>query len=160
MYKGDVTPQAAMERLQASQNSVLLDVRTFAEWNYVGIPAVDRLLTVEWQTFPTGAVNTSFVEHVERAGVPKSAEVLVICRSGVRSIAAAEALTAAGYEAAYNVLEGFEGVPNPEGQRGSVNGWKFHGVPRRQGWAGPSGICCAPGLCVILTFRSIFRPKS
>lgn len=133
MYKGDVTPIEAMERLNANTNSVLLDVRTFPEWNYVGVPAVDRLLTIEWQTFPHGAVNPGFVQQVEDAGVSKSAEILAICRSGVRSIAAAEALTAAGYENAYNVLEGFEGDKDANGQRGNLGGWRFHGLPWHQG---------------------------
>ena len=133
MYKGDITPLEAMERLQTNPNSVLLDVRTLPEWNYVGVPAVDRLLTVEWQTFPAGAVNPNFVQQVEGAGVPKKAEILAICRSGVRSIAAAEALTAAGFESAYNVLEGFEGDKDGNGQRGNLGGWRFHGLPWQQG---------------------------
>ncbi|NNF78385.1 MAG: rhodanese-like domain-containing protein [Rhizobiales bacterium] len=133
MYKGDLTPLETMERLTSSQSAVLLDVRTMPEWNYVGVPAVERLLTVEWQTFPSGAVNESFVAQVEQAGVPKDAEVFAICRSGVRSIAAAKALTAAGYESVYNVLEGFEGDKDSAGHRGNVGGWKHHGLPWTQG---------------------------
>ncbi len=133
MYKGDLTPLETMERLTSSQSAVLLDVRTMPEWNYVGVPAVERLLTVEWQTFPSGAVNQSFVAQVEQAGVPKDAEIYAICRSGVRSIAAAEALTAAGYESVYNVLEGFEGDKDPAGHRGSIGGWRYHGLPWTQG---------------------------
>ncbi|MCP5083617.1 MAG: rhodanese-like domain-containing protein [Alphaproteobacteria bacterium] len=133
MYKGDLTPLETMERLSSSQNAVLLDVRTVPEWNYVGVPAVERLLTVEWQTFPAGAVNAGFVAQVEQAGVSKDVEIYTICRSGVRSIAAAQALTAAGFENAYNVLEGFEGDKDPAGHRGSVGGWKFHGLPWTQG---------------------------
>ena len=132
-YKGDVTPLEAAERLASNPNSVLLDVRTLPEWNYVGVPAVDRLLTIEWQSFPTGAVNPNFVQQVEDAGVPKSSEILAICRSGVRSIAAAEALTAAGFGSAYNVLEGFEGDKDGNGQRGKLGGWRFHGLPWQQG---------------------------
>ncbi len=133
MYKGDLTPLETMERLTSSKSSVLLDVRIMPEWNYVGVPAVERLLTVEWQTFPSGVVNQSFVAQVEQAGVPKDAEIYAICRSGVRSIAAAEALTAAGYESVYNVLEGFEGDKDPAGHRSSVGGWKHHGLPWTQG---------------------------
>ncbi len=132
-YSGDITPLEAMERLSSNPNSVLLDVRTMPEWNYVGVPAVERLLTIEWQTFPTGAVNPDFVAQVESAGVPKNAEILAICRSGVRSIAAAEALTAAGFEQAYNILEGFEGDKDENGQRGKLGGWRHHGLPWRQG---------------------------
>lgn len=133
MYKGDLTPLETMERLNASRNTVLLDVRTMPEWNYVGVPAVERLLTVEWQSFPSGAVNASFVAQVEQAGVPKDAEIFAICRSGVRSIAAAEALTAAGFEHVYNVLEGFEGDKDASGHRSGIGGWKFHGLPWSQG---------------------------
>ena len=133
MYKGDLTPVETMERLRAVDNAVLLDVRTMPEWNYVGVPAVERLLTVEWQSFPSGAVNPHFVAQVEQAGVPKDAEIYAICRSGVRSIAAAEALTAAGFTHAYNVLEGFEGDKDASGHRGNVGGWKFHQLPWRQG---------------------------
>ncbi len=133
MYKGDLTPVETMERLGTVENSVLLDVRTMPEWNYVGVPAVERLLTVEWQTFPTGAVNPKFVAQVEQAGVPKDAEIYAICRSGVRSIAAAQALTAAGFVSAYNVLEGFEGDKDASGHRGMVGGWKFHQLPWHQG---------------------------
>ncbi|MEM7427272.1 MAG: rhodanese-like domain-containing protein [Pseudomonadota bacterium] len=132
-YAGDVTPVEAMERLNANLNSVLLDVRTIPEWNYVGVPAVERLLTVEWQTFPTGAVNPQFVELVEAAGVPKNAEILTLCRSGVRSIAAAEALTTAGFSQAFNVLEGFEGDKDQNGHRGRLGGWRCHGLPWHQG---------------------------
>lgn len=133
MYKGDLTPLETMERLSSLDNAVLLDVRTMPEWNYVGVPAVQRLLTVEWQTFPTGEVNPNFVAQVEQAGVPKDAEVYALCRSGVRSIAAAKALTAAGFTAVYNVLEGFEGDKDASGQRGKVGGWKFHQLPWQQG---------------------------
>ncbi len=133
MYKGDLTPLETMERLNSLDKAVLLDVRTMPEWNYVGVPAVQRLLTVEWQTFPTGEINHNFVAQVEQAGVPKDAEVYALCRSGVRSIAAAKALTAAGFTDVYNVLEGFEGDKDASGQRGKVGGWKFHQLPWQQG---------------------------
>ena len=133
MYKGDVSPREAFERLNADQTAVLIDVRTVPEWNFVGIPAIDRLLRIEWQMYPSMQINPDFVQTVEEAGVAKDAEVFLLCRSGVRSIAAAEALTAAGYENAYNVLEGFEGDKNQNGQRATVGGWKFAGLPWLQG---------------------------
>ena len=133
MYKGDLTPLETMERLGSVENSVLLDVRTMPEWNYVGVPAVQRLLTIEWQTFPSGEINPNFVAQVEQAGVPKDAEIYAICRSGVRSIAAAQALTAAGFAEVYNVLEGFEGDKDASGHRSSVGGWKYHQLPWQQG---------------------------
>lgn len=129
MYKGEVTPKQAYERLKTNPNAVLIDVRTAPEWAFVGVPAVDRLLRISWQEFPQMQVNQSFVETVEKAGVPKDAEILLICRSGARSAAAAHALTQAGFTNAWNVSEGFEGDRNPEGHRGTVGGWKAHGLP-------------------------------
>ncbi len=132
VYKDDITPLEAMEKLRSSPDAVLLDVRTLPEWKYVGVPAVEPLLAVEWQFFPDDAPNPLFIMQVEQAGVPKSAEILVICRSGVRSIDAAKALAAAGFKKTYNVTEGFEGDKNAEGHRSSIGGWKFHGLPWRQ----------------------------
>jgi rhodanese-related sulfurtransferase len=129
MYKGEVTPKQAYERLKANPNAVLIDVRTAPEWAFVGVPAVERLLRISWQEFPQMQVNQSFVETVEKAGVPKDAEILLICRSGARSAAAAHALTQAGFTNAWNVSEGFEGDRNQEGHRGTVGGWKSHGLP-------------------------------
>lgn len=133
MYKGDVAPSDAYEQIEADPKAVLLDVRTVPEWNFVGIPAVARLLRVEWQQYPTMDVNAGFVQAVIDAGVEKDAPVFALCRSGVRSIAAAEALTAAGFENAYNVLDGFEGGKDNEGHRGLVGGWKSSGLPWQQG---------------------------
>ncbi len=133
MYKGDVAPSDAYEQIEADPKAVLLDVRTVPEWNFVGIPAVARLLRVEWQQYPTMDVNAGFVQAVIDAGVEKDAPVFALCRSGVRSIAAAEALTAAGFENAYNVLDGFEGGKDNEGHRGLVGGWKASGLPWQQG---------------------------
>jgi len=129
MYKGDVRPAEVFARLQANPNSVLIDVRTTPEWAYVGMPAVDRLLRISWQDYPSMAKNPEFVAQVESAGVPKDAEVFLICRSGARSAAAAAQLTLAGYRNCYNVAEGFEGDRNAEGHRSSVGGWKNAGLP-------------------------------
>lgn len=129
MYKGDLLPGETYERIQASDNAVLIDVRTDAEWAFVGIPAVENLLRISWQRFPTMERNEAFVADVEAAGVAKDAEVFLICRSGQRSAAAAAALTQAGYENCYNVAEGFEGDKDVRGHRGSVGGWKHAGLP-------------------------------
>lgn len=133
MYKGDLLPKEVYERMQASDNSVLIDVRTDAEWAFVGIPAVDGLMRVSWQSFPTMERNGEFVAQVADAGVPKDAEIFLICRSGQRSAAAAAALTQAGFENCYNVAEGFEGDKDASGHRGSVGGWKHAGLPWIQG---------------------------
>jgi rhodanese-related sulfurtransferase len=129
MYRGDVTPDEAYEKLMKIPGAVLIDVRTGPEWAFVGVPAVEGLLRISWQDYPQMKVNERFAEMVEQAGVPKDAEVMLICRSGARSAAAAAALTAAGYENAWNVAQGFEGDRDAEGHRGTVGGWKAVGLP-------------------------------
>jgi rhodanese-related sulfurtransferase len=135
-YAGDVDPPAAFAVLAGDPAAVLVDVRTRAEWSYVGTPDLAALgkpvLQIEWVRFPDGARNEGFVEELAAAGVPKTAPVLFLCRSGVRSVAAAEAAAAAGWTGAHNVLEGFEGNPDGSGHRGTTGGWKVAGLPWRQ----------------------------
>ncbi|MBN9589207.1 MAG: sulfurtransferase [Alphaproteobacteria bacterium 64-11] len=139
-YAGDVTPQEAWETLNADPRAQLIDVRTFAEWNFVGLPDLSalgrRVHCVEWQTFPSGAPNADFVELARAAlagaGVGADSPVLLLCRSGARSRAAAIALTGAGFERCFNVAQGFEGDRDEQGHRGSAGGWKAAGLPWRQ----------------------------
>jgi rhodanese-related sulfurtransferase len=135
-YAGDVTPQDAYAALAADEDAVLVDVRTTAEWSYVGLPDLSgigkRVVCVEWQRFPDGAVNGDFVDQLQDVGLPDGAPIYFLCRSGVRSVAAAEAATAAGLGPAYNVLDGFEGPHDDQGHR-SVAGWKNTDLPWRQG---------------------------
>ncbi|MGE0210474.1 MAG: rhodanese-like domain-containing protein [Parvibaculaceae bacterium] len=129
MYKGDVAPAEAFQRLQENSNAWLVDVRTVPEWGFVGVPNVERLVRISWQQFPAMQVDPGFVEKVEGAGVGKDDEVFLICRSGARSANAAAALTAAGFANCYNVAEGFEGDRDEDGHRGTVGGWKAAGLP-------------------------------
>jgi rhodanese-related sulfurtransferase len=135
-YAGDLEPAESYQLLTDTPDAVLVDVRTRAEWAYVGLPDLSGLgkdvLRIEWLSFPDGAVNSSFAAELAGAGVPTSAPVLFLCRSGVRSVAAAEAATAAGYAQAYNVAQGFEGGLDGSGHRGSSSGWKAAGLPWRQ----------------------------
>ena len=118
--------------LQSSPDARLVDVRTRAEWSFVGLPdlsAVGRQpILAEWQSFPDMNRNPDFIGAVEaeleRSGVSRDAPVLFLCRSGARSRAAATALTARGYSKAFNISEGFEGDHDPDGHRGTVSGWK------------------------------------
>lgn len=132
-YKGDVLPVEAYKALQEKANSVLIDVRTTPEWAFVGVPAVERLLRIAWQEFPAMEVNADFAAEVEAAGIEKTDELYLICRSGQRSASAAAALTAAGFANCYNVSEGFEGDRNGDGHRGTLGGWKHAGLPWFQG---------------------------
>lgn len=134
-YAGDVTPSEAYAAVTQSEDAVLVDVRTRAEWSYVGVPQVDSPrdpVLVEWQQYPDGRLNDSFVDELRAAGIEDGTPIYFLCRSGVRSIAAAEAATAAGLGPAYNVLEGFEGPHDADGHR-TVAGWKVAGLPWKQG---------------------------
>jgi rhodanese-related sulfurtransferase len=93
------------------------------------VPAVERLVRLAWQVFPAMQVNAKFVDEIEQMGLPKDAEILCICRSGARSASAASALTEAGYTNCWNVAQGFEGVKDANGHRGTTNGWKVAGLP-------------------------------
>ena len=139
-YAGDVSCKECFSALQQNEHAQLVDVRTMPEWIFVGVPDLQeigkKVHTVEWQQFPTMQINAEFVEKVEvnikGAGADKNDEIYCLCRSGVRSISAAQALTAAGYKKAFNVTSGFEGDHNHEGKRGAVAGWKFDQLPWRQ----------------------------
>jgi rhodanese-related sulfurtransferase len=132
-YAGDITPERAWEILASDENSVLIDVRTKPEWSFVGVCDLESLnkqpALIEWQVFPTMAVNESFGESVDSIGAPQDAPLLFLCRSGARSRSAAIAATERGYHACYNVAGGFEGDPDGERHRGRVNGWKAAGLP-------------------------------
>ena len=136
-YAGDISAAQAWERLEADPKVQLVDVRTAAEWNFVGLPDISSLgrqvHCVEWQAFPTGARNPGFVIEAGQALTDKDAPVLLLCRSGTRSRAAAIALTQAGFSQAFNIAGGFEGDTDEEGHRGNRNGWKAANLPWRQG---------------------------
>jgi rhodanese-related sulfurtransferase len=132
-YAGDLSVAEAWALLEKEPAARLVDVRTQAEWNFVGLPDLSPLgreaELVEWQMFPTMQVNPDFVEQ---AGGDKDAPVLFLCRSGARSRNAAIALTRAGYTRAYNIAGGFEGDLDGERHRGNRNGWKAAGLPWKQ----------------------------
>ncbi|HET7083583.1 MAG TPA: rhodanese-like domain-containing protein [Rhizomicrobium sp.] len=136
-YAGDLSARDAWDKLSADPRAQLVDVRTFAEWNFVGVPdlsALDRELhCIEWQTFPAGEINPAFVREAAGALTDQDAPVLLLCRSGARSRAAAIALTNAGFRHAFNIADGFEGSVDADGHRGTRNGWKAAGLPWRQG---------------------------
>jgi rhodanese-related sulfurtransferase len=135
-YAGDVDPSDAYVELQADADAVLVDVRTNAEWSYVGLPDLTQIgksvIFLEWQHFPDGTVNGRFIEQLREAGVREGNPIYFLCRSGARSAAAAKAATAAGLGPAYNVSDGFEGHLGQDGHR-TVSGWKAAGLPWRQG---------------------------
>lgn len=134
-YAGDLTPEEAWELLEEDPRATLVDVRTAAEWAFVGVPdlaeAGKDLVRIEWSTFPDGRPNDRFIEQLADAGVPKDAPVLFMCRSGARSAAAAAAAAAEGWADAHNLTGGFEGSLDRQRHRG-VGGWKAAGLPWSQ----------------------------
>ena len=132
----DVPPAQTWEALRADPHAQLVDVRTDAEWNFVGLPdliaAGKQAVLIPWQVYPAMAVNAHFVAHLNEAGLTPEHHLYFICRTGGRSLAAARAAQAAGFAHAYNVADGFEGPPDAAGHRGAVSGWKAAGLPWRQ----------------------------
>lgn len=126
-YAGDVSPQLAWAWVQAGQ-AVLVDVRTDAERAWVGfVPGAEALA---WKQWPDMAMNPEFDARIQALGAGGQ-KLVLLCRSGVRSVAAAQRATQLGLQA-YNILEGFEGDPDAMAQRGRLGGWRFHGLPWRQ----------------------------
>lgn len=133
-YAGDITPQESWKLLSDNPDAVLVDVRTEAEWKWVGVPDLTGIgrdvVFVQWTT--AGGPNQNFVADLIAAGVtPGERPVIFLCRSGNRSIPAAESATAAGIAPSYNMLEGFEGQLDEYGHRGST-GWRAEGLPWKQ----------------------------
>ena len=134
---GDITPKQTWEMMNQNLKASLLDVRTPAEWTYVGIPDLSSLarqpILVPWILFPTMEPNPDFVNQISGMEVDPEQDLLVLCRSGQRSKSAAIALTAAGFSACYNISYGFEGDKDQAGHRGTINGWKVDALPWTQG---------------------------
>jgi sulfur dioxygenase len=127
-YAGDVTPEQAFEWTRNGE-AVLVDVRTDAEREWVG--RVPGAVPVAWKQWPAMQINPEFDAQL-RSAVPVGGKVVLLCRSGVRSVAAARRAAELGIEA-YNILEGFEGNPDAEGHRNRTGGWRFRGLPWSQG---------------------------
>jgi rhodanese-related sulfurtransferase len=139
-YVGDVSAVEAYSMLGDDKSAVLVDVRTKAEWSFVGAPDLADLgketIFIEWQEFPSMKAATDFaprlLEILRARGVSAAAPVLFLCRSGARSRAAAIALTKAGQERCYNIADGFEGPLDDKQRRGAIGGWKANDLPWAQ----------------------------
>ncbi|GAN77487.1 rhodanese-like domain-containing protein [Acidisphaera rubrifaciens] len=131
-----VTPAQAWEALQSNPDAHLVDVRTEAEWIFVGLPDLaacgKQTLLIQWQVYPTMQLNPRFAGDLASAGLTPGHHIFFICRSGARSAAAAMAASEAGMTQVYNVADGFEGPMDAEGHRGALAGWKASGLPWRQ----------------------------
>jgi rhodanese-related sulfurtransferase len=139
-YAGDISAHEAYSILGQDKTAVLVDVRTKAEWSYVGVPDLSglgkRAVLIEWQEFPSMQINADFVARLNEAldenGAGADAPILFLCRSGARSRAAAIAATASGRRQCFNIANGFEGPLDDKRHRGDVDGWKAEGLPWSQ----------------------------
>jgi rhodanese-related sulfurtransferase len=136
-YAGDISPSEAWQRLQTEPKAVLVDVRTQPEWVYVGLPALNQAnkqtICVSWQVYPSMSQNPEFATELAAQGVGPDNMILFLCRSGVRSAAAATFMSAQGWKQCFNVSDGFEGPLDSDKHRGGLGGWKAEGLPWKQG---------------------------
>jgi rhodanese-related sulfurtransferase len=132
----NVPPGRTWEALKANPQAQLVDVRTDVEWTFVGVSdlsaAGKQAVLIPWQVYPTMQRNAGFVDQLRQAGFTADHHIYFICRSGARSMAAAQAAQEAGFPNVYNVADGFEGPVDAAGHRGAVAGWKAEDLPWRQ----------------------------
>jgi len=123
----NLSPPQSWTLLQEDSSAVMVDVRTTIEHSFVGHPP--EAIHIAWKEFPGMQLNTQFVEQVKEKITDKETPILLLCRSGVRSVAAAKALEGSGYQKLINIVEGFEGALDADKHRGNIDGWRFHGLP-------------------------------
>ncbi|MBM3581445.1 MAG: rhodanese-like domain-containing protein [Alphaproteobacteria bacterium] len=135
-YAGDISPKEAWEMLAREPKAQLVDVRTDAEWTYVGLPDLKALgkepFLAPWKLFPSQQVNADFPHALIARFPARDTPLLFLCRSGVRSRAAAVAMTQLGYGRCYNVAHGFEGDRDDRAHRNTKGGWRVDGLPWAQ----------------------------
>ena len=132
----NVTSKECFKYLSKIPNAYLVDVRTAPEWLYIGLPNLESLqkktICIAWQVYPTMEINFNFRSEIINAGINIEDSIFLICRSGKRSLDAAEFLTSCGFINCYNVSDGFEGKINHNNQRSNKEGWKFNNLPWQQ----------------------------
>ena len=131
-YAGDVSPQAAWDALYSNPKAQLVDVRTDAEWKFVGMPSLDaankKPLLLSWRLYPDFSANMQFIAQL-KAQISSDSPIYFLCKTGGRSREAAIAATQSGFAECYNIASGFEGDANQHQQRGFLNGWKAANLP-------------------------------
>jgi rhodanese-related sulfurtransferase len=126
----NLNPQQSWDLLQQNSDAVLVDVRTKVEHTFVGHPI--GAIHIAWKEAPEWQVNSKFVAEVEKIVPDKNAPILLLCRSGQRSLDAAKALEDAGFRRLINIIDGFEGPLDQHNHRGNISGWRFNGLPWEQ----------------------------
>lgn len=126
----NLNPEQSFALMQENPKAVLIDVRTKVEHGFVGHPL--NAIHIAWKEAPNWQENPDFVSEVEKVATDKQAPILLLCRSGQRSVAAAQALEQAGYQHLVNIVEGFEGALDENKHRGNIDGWRYRGLPWEQ----------------------------
>lgn len=126
----NLTPQQCWDALQQNPAAILVDVRTKMEHLFVGHPP--GAMHIAWKEAPDWQLNSNFVAEVSHNIPDRSAPILLLCRSGQRSLDAAKALEAEGYQRLINIVDGFEGPLDANKHRGNLGGWRFCGLPWQQ----------------------------
>jgi len=126
----NLNPQQAWDFLQSHSNAVLIDVRTKMEHLFVGHPP--NAIHIAWKEAPDWQLNSNFIMQVRQVVSNPNTPILLLCRSGQRSLEAAALLEQSGYTTLINIAEGFEGVLDEHKQRGNLNGWRFADLPWQQ----------------------------
>jgi rhodanese-related sulfurtransferase len=133
----NVHPRQVWEALAADPDARMVDVRTDAEWSFVGVADLSSVgkqpVLIPWQVFPGMQRNDLFLAQLSEAGITPDHHVYFLCRSGGRSLAAARAAQQIGFRHVFNIADGFEGPSDAEGHRGHIAGWKADGLPWRRG---------------------------
>lgn len=136
-YAGDLKVEEAWSLLQDDPDAILIDVRTKAEWSYVGVPDLSAIgrepVFVEWLLFPAMSENPNFFDELSHQGVTPATAAIYMCRTVNRSGKAVRAMTARGHPRSYLLLDGFEGSTDHDKHRGNRDGWKAAGLPWVQG---------------------------
>jgi len=125
-----LNPQQCWAALHQNSGAVLLDVRDRVEFAFVGHAM--GAVNIPWKDAPDWKPNPNFVDEVRQRIANPDTPIFLMCRSGQRSLDAAKALAAAGYRDLTNVEEGFEGALDQQRHRGTLGGWRFHGLPWEQ----------------------------
>ena len=132
----NITSIECFNKLSEISNSYLIDVRTRPEWTYVGAPDLSSInknvIFISWQVYPEMGTNKFFENQILESSIKKDDNLYFICRSGNRSNNAAKFLTSLGFSNCINVIDGFEGKINHEGQRALIDGWQFNNLPWKQ----------------------------
>ena len=136
-HAGELSARESWQQLHANEQAVLLDVRTQAEWQFVGKPDLssmpNRLVCLSWRYYPGMEVNHHFIAQCqEQCAAESDTMLLFLCRSGARSREAAITMAQAGFRSCYNIHDGFEGICDASGHRGTCSGWKAAQLPWRQ----------------------------